>query len=503
MVIDNEPIDGAVYGPIFNDAGFFISTPSGVVYYRNETIDTENSWTKSVVIAEINGLNHNYPSGLKLDLDRNYLWTGGPRGINAIDLNTFEVILSKSRRDGMAEHFLWNKEAFDLVDGKIYFGTGKGLIIYNPEHDLERIIQPPAVRIIETDFKNYAFGGNYFSAIFASPSYINESEITFKYRLNGFDQEWQMSGANNSSRYTNLSAFLFPKNYTFQIVAINGDGLESDEPASYTFSVLPPVYLRWWFLLGFFSILFLSLNEILKRKEEKKRQEQEKLTLNRQFETIQRVGASIAHDMKNSVFSLTFLARNLEKRFEHKEFRSDAIDTLQKTTTHLNELIERLQEQKLNWEITLNKSNICDTIQNVIKRVQFQSGGSAIEFQFEEAITWLHDTVAMERIIENLVKNAVEVSPIHGVVSVKVAIKNGKEIEISVSDQGPGMSQEFIQQSLFKPFKTTKKKGLGLGLYSAKELTNAHGGKMSVVSTVGAGSTFILTFPLNHISKTA
>lgn len=162
-----------------------------------------------------------------------------------------------------------------------------------------------------------------------------------------------------------------------------------------------------------------------------------------------------------------------------------------------------MQEQKLNWEITLNKSNICDTIQNVIKRVQFQSGGSAIEFQFEEAITWLHDTVAMERIIENLVKNAVEVSPIHGVVSVKVAIKNGKEIEISVSDQGPGMSEEFIQQSLFKPFKTTKKKGLGLGLYSAKELTNAHGGKMSVVSTVGVGSTFILTFPLNHISKTA
>ena len=65
----------------------------------------------------------------------------------------------------------------------------------------------------------------------------------------------------------------------------------------------------------------------------------------------------------------------------------------------------------------------------------------------------------------------------------------------SVSDSGPGMSPDFISRKLFKPFETTKKKGLGIGLYQCREMARALGGELTVESTPGDGATFFLTLP--------
>jgi signal transduction histidine kinase len=64
---------------------------------------------------------------------------------------------------------------------------------------------------------------------------------------------------------------------------------------------------------------------------------------------------------------------------------------------------------------------------------------------------------------------------------------------MAVSDQGCGMSTEFINNSLFKPFSTTKKKGLGIGLFQCKQIIEAHGGRIEVKSKVGVGTTFVVT----------
>ena len=68
-------------------------------------------------------------------------------------------------------------------------------------------------------------------------------------------------------------------------------------------------------------------------------------------------------------------------------------------------------------------------------------------------------------------------------------------IELSVIDNGCGISEEFLEKSLFQPFKTTKKKGLGIGLFQCKRILEAHGGKIEVESESGKGSTFRLLLP--------
>jgi signal transduction histidine kinase len=100
-------------------------------------------------------------------------------------------------------------------------------------------------------------------------------------------------------------------------------------------------------------------------------------------------------------------------------------------------------------------------------------------------------------VIQNLVTNAVESVKGSGTVSVR-SYEEGGVVVCEVTDTGCGMSPEFIQKSLFAPFKSTKSGGWGIGLYQAKGIVDAHGGTIEVTSREGAGSTFRLRLPLTR-----
>jgi hypothetical protein len=67
---------------------------------------------------------------------------------------------------------------------------------------------------------------------------------------------------------------------------------------------------------------------------------------------------------------------------------------------------------------------------------------------------------------------------------------------LSVADTGCGMSEEFVRESLFVPFRTTKRGGWGIGLYQVKEIVERHGGTLTVTSKEGSGTTFQITLPV-------
>jgi signal transduction histidine kinase len=72
----------------------------------------------------------------------------------------------------------------------------------------------------------------------------------------------------------------------------------------------------------------------------------------------------------------------------------------------------------------------------------------------------------------------------------------GSWVRVSFADNGCGMAPEYVQHSLFKPFQTTKKKGLGIGLYQSKLIVEAHQGRIEVQSQLGKGTTFTILLPL-------
>jgi len=90
--------------------------------------------------------------------------------------------------------------------------------------------------------------------------------------------------------------------------------------------------------------------------------------------------------------------------------------------------------------------------------------------------------------------NAKEAMGGKGEIRLSTAAETGWVV-LSVTDRGCGMSAEFMQRSLFRPFQTTKKNGLGIGMFQSKMIVEAHGGRLAVTSEVGAGTTFQMYLP--------
>ena len=104
------------------------------------------------------------------------------------------------------------------------------------------------------------------------------------------------------------------------------------------------------------------------------------------------------------------------------------------------------------------------------------------------------DSDAIQRVIQNLITNAVEATDGEGSVTVRVCRQDGM-VACAVTDTGCGMTDEFVRTSLFVPFQTTKKGGWGIGLYQSREIMTAHAGRIEVTSREGHGTTVTLLFP--------
>jgi signal transduction histidine kinase len=109
------------------------------------------------------------------------------------------------------------------------------------------------------------------------------------------------------------------------------------------------------------------------------------------------------------------------------------------------------------------------------------------------------DRTLLRQAIHNLVKNGMEALSRGGALTISSRLR-GEQVEIAVSDTGPGISQE-VGDRLFEPFFTTKPQGTGLGLSIARQITDEHGGELSWESRPGAGTTFVIRVPLKRAAR--
>lgn len=220
----------------------------------------------------------------------------------------------------------------------------------------------------------------------------------------------------------------------------------------------------------------------------------EELRKAKEMEAFQTISAFMIHDLKNMASTLSLTMQNLPIHFENPEFREDALRTIQQSVNKINHMCNQLS--LLSKKIELNKV-ATDLNELVLRSLSSINGGKNVSMTHDLLpIPKIYiDPEQIQKVITNLIINAREALINGGLIHIKTFEKENWAI-ISVSDNGCGMSKQFMERSLFKPFKTTKKQGMGIGLYQSKTIVEAHGGKIEVESQPDIGTTFRVYLPL-------
>ncbi len=219
----------------------------------------------------------------------------------------------------------------------------------------------------------------------------------------------------------------------------------------------------------------------------------EELMEAKEMEAIGRLSSFIIHDLKNATSMLSLVAQNAEEHMDNPDFQKDAISTISNTSQKINIIIGKLKNLPKKTSLELQDSNLGMSVKTVIKEMSI-NGKVNLSFNEVKHVEAKFDREEISKVIINLIINALEATNYKG--SVKIVVdEEGEMGYVKVSDDGVGMSKEFVEKHLFKPFQTTKKKGLGIGLYQCKTIVEAHSGKLTTNSEEGKGSIFTMYLP--------
>lgn len=225
----------------------------------------------------------------------------------------------------------------------------------------------------------------------------------------------------------------------------------------------------------------------------------ENLSQARAMETFHKFAAFIVHDLKNDVQNLSLVVQNAPDYFDDPAFRNDAVATIADTVARMNTMIARLSAipEKLKLRITdVRISSFLDDTLKKSKASKLEHIQVTVHIA-DPALTAPLDYQYLQGVVINLLSNAAEaIVSETGNIEIRVA-QYDRSVELSVADNGGGIPPEHIK-TLFTPFKSTKKKGLGIGLYQCKTIIEAHGGKILVESAVNQGTVFRIQLPLTH-----
>jgi signal transduction histidine kinase len=220
----------------------------------------------------------------------------------------------------------------------------------------------------------------------------------------------------------------------------------------------------------------------------------------RQFQSFVRLSAVLTHDLKNAIEALSLIVNNMEQHFEKAEFRADAMQSLTLATDKLRGLVSRLSGPVNTLSGEHKRPRPVDLVP-ILKRVIAMTAEPAraqheIRINLPDSLFALVDADRMDKVMENLIINALEaMGNKRGTLTIAAGENAAGKPFYSVSDTGEGMSETFIAQRLFHPFATTKQRGVGLGLYTCREVVTASGGAIEVESRRGSGTTFRVVLP--------
>jgi signal transduction histidine kinase len=232
---------------------------------------------------------------------------------------------------------------------------------------------------------------------------------------------------------------------------------------------------------------------------------EEQLLQAEKLSAIGHMAASIAHELGNPlsimITSLEYLRQSLTQ--SSKELKEE-VEIMSENAVRMHELLTSLADMSGLGRFQPEKEDIDRAIMPVLSfvRKMAEKSGTTIETDLASELPHCHiDLRQLKQVFLNLLKNAMEAMPNGGTIIVRSRYCPGSAGEkgliiVELQDSGSGVPSEDLEK-LFKPFYSTKKKGMGLGLPLCVGIIEKHGGKIRVTSQVGKGSCFIVEIPVD------
>ena len=280
------------------NGNLWFGSEEGVFYYDHKEFTN---------IGEKEGLASNQAYFLLFD-NQNRLWIGTTKGIDALDINDFLTNKKINLKHIGKEEGLQGLEcnmnaAFKDAEGKLLFGTVKGVTVFNPRYEKINYHEPSSsiteikISFEKIDLLKYASGldsllelpinlelpysKNHVTFDFIGISQTNPNKVQYEFKLDGVDADWVPPTNKTEVTYSSLQ----PGEYTFYLKAMNNDGYWNKEPLTFKFTVLPPWYRTWWFYTLCVIIVLVSIYAWNSYKTQKLRADKLKLEKEVQLRT--------------------------------------------------------------------------------------------------------------------------------------------------------------------------------------------------------------------------
>jgi signal transduction histidine kinase/ligand-binding sensor domain-containing protein/ActR/RegA family two-component response regulator len=505
------------------------------------------------------GLPNNVIYGILSDNSGN-LWLSTNKGLCRFSIET-KAYKNYYSSDGLQSNE-FNRYAYHKAkNGELYFGGVNGFNFFNPD-ELKANTNPPLISF--TGFRlfnrNVSFSDsaspvhmpldyadkvvlkpkqNVFTFQFAALDFSAPEKNQFRYRMDGFDEDWITCGSQHDATYTNLN----PGEYTFHVQAANSEGVWNETGKSIAVVVLPPWWQTWWATL--LAIILVATAVFLTVRIRTNKSNQQRAILEqrvqertadllmakvqaesamRQAESAKQTErqflANMSHEIRtpmNAIIGMSNLALKTDLNALQMKYLTGIKTSSQNLLVIINDILDitKIDEGKMDFEtIEFSLDDVIDTVHTTL-HFKAEEKALIIKENIDPNIPklLLGDPVRLGQVLINIAGNAIKFTE-KGQIEIHCRLAtiddNNASIEFSIADTGIGIPQDKLEK-VFESFSqastdtTRKYGGTGLGLSISKQLVELQGGTIKVRSTVGVGTTFSFTLTYHHlaVSQTA
>jgi signal transduction histidine kinase/ligand-binding sensor domain-containing protein/DNA-binding response OmpR family regulator len=526
--LGHNSVQGLLRDPRQPDRVLWVGTGGGGLNRLDIDAGTFSRYTTA------QGLPNNVVYGVLPD-DAGNLWLSTNRGLARFDPGTGKV-RSFDAAAALQSNEFNSGAAFRSGSGELFFGGVYGFSHFRPEDVADNPYAPEVVitgmrrlnrrevvgdsgtvlerSIVETTSLRIPARDNILIFEYAALDYSAPTENRYAYRMLGFNDTWVEAGHRRTATFTNLP----PGSYTFQVRGSNNDGLWNEAGTSLNLRILPPWWRTVW-AYGFYLLLLGGLMLGVRRYEInrihlRQRAEQEAAHAER-FRELDRARsrffANVSHEFRTPLTLTLGPLDDLQAGFHGPLAPAmlGQVELARRNAGRVLELIDQLLEvarlevgstplRARRVELGTFVSRLGEAFGPLAQR---QSIELVLELPEERVAVWA-DPAHLERILANLLSNALKFTQGGG--TVRVSLRAEPPVaRISVRDDGPGIASADLPHIFDRFYRGSEsaarhQPGTGIGLALAWELVALHGGTLEVESEEGSGSTFTATLLLGR-----